>query len=161
MLIAIIRGAGSAATIFHLRPAGNPAPPRPRRPESSIAATTSSRVLLPLRQAAASSYPPLARYAWYLIGSGVTVSFIDFVLTSAATFYAVARGTGFCPTTATGAVSQRPTQGACSTRTSFPSTPGSVSSSERDPARSHEIESQTRTVIAGGAASPSFTTSKW
>ena len=38
--------------------------------------------------------------------------------TSAATFSAFACGTGFCPTTATGAVSHRPTQGACRTRTS-------------------------------------------
>ena len=36
MLTAIRRGAGSAATMRHLRPAGKPAPPRPRRPESSM-----------------------------------------------------------------------------------------------------------------------------
>ena len=45
--------------------------------------------------------------------------------TSATTFSAVACGTGFCPTTATGAVSQRPTHGACSTRTPVPSSAGS------------------------------------
>src|SRR5271170_6232025 len=35
MFTAITRGAGSAATSFHLRPVGNPAPPRPRSAESS------------------------------------------------------------------------------------------------------------------------------
>ena len=81
--------------------------------------------------------------------------------TSAVTFSVVACGTGFCPTTATGAVSQRPTHGACRTRTSVPSEAGSAASSSREPAISHAIESQTRTVIAGGGVSPSFTTSKW
>ena len=67
----------------------------------------------------------------------------------APTFSAVACGTGFWPTTATGAVSQRPTHGACSTRTPSPSSAGSVFSSSCDPASSQAIESQTRTVIAG------------
>ena len=62
---------------------------------------------------------------------------------------------------AAGACSQRPMQGACSTRTSLPSSFGSLSSSALAPASSHDSESHTRTVIAGGAASPSFTTSKW
>ena len=57
---------------------------------------------------------------------------------------------GFWPTTATGAVSQRPTQGACSTRTPVPSSAGSFASNSCDPARSQAIESHTRTVIAGG-----------
>jgi hypothetical protein len=77
-----------------------------------------------------------------------------------ATRSTVARGTGFCPTTATGAVSQRPTHGVRSTRTSFPRMAGNLSSSSSDPANSHAIESQTRTVIDGGAGSPSRTTSK-
>ena len=61
----------------------------------------------------------------------------------------------------TGACSQRPTQGAWSTRTSAPRIPGSLSRSVCDPASSHAIESHTRTVRAGGAVSPSLTTSKW
>ena len=40
MLTAISRGAGSPRTMRHLRPAGKPAPPRPRRPESSMVLMT-------------------------------------------------------------------------------------------------------------------------
>ena len=68
------------------------------------------------------------------------------------TWSAVACGIGFWPTTATGAVSQRPTHGACSTRTSVPRSAGSCRrAASCDPASSQAIESQTRTVIAGGA----------
>ena len=70
-------------------------------------------------------------------------------VTASATHSAVACGMGFWPTTATGAVSQRPTQGACSTRTPAPSRAGSFASNSREPARSQAIESQTRTVIGG------------
>ena len=38
---AIKRGAGSARTSVHLRPVGNPAPPRPRRPASLPSRTSS------------------------------------------------------------------------------------------------------------------------
>ena len=38
----LLRGAGAAATVFHLMPAGKAAPPRPRRPESSTSATTAA-----------------------------------------------------------------------------------------------------------------------
>ena len=65
---------------------------------------------------------------------------------------------GFCPTTTQGATSQRPTHGACRTRTSLPRF---IFSSSWAPASSHAIESHTRTVSAGGGVSPSFTTSKW
>ena len=81
--------------------------------------------------------------------------------TAADTSSAVACGIGCWPTTATGAVSQRPTHGACITRTPAPSRLCSVASSSREPASSQAIESQTRTVIAGGGVSPSLTTSKW
>jgi hypothetical protein len=54
MLTAIRRGSGSAATIFHLRPIGKPAPPRPRSAESSMILVISSRVRLPARQSAIS-----------------------------------------------------------------------------------------------------------
>ena len=47
MLTAIRRGSGSAATLFHLRPTGKPAPPRPRSPESSMILVMPSRVCLP------------------------------------------------------------------------------------------------------------------
>ena len=81
-------------------------------------------------------------------------------LTSAATLAASAQGSGCRPTVAAGACSQRPMHGAGSTRTPGPSSAGSFSSSARAPAISHAIESHTRTVTAGGAASPSITTSK-
>jgi hypothetical protein len=55
--------------------------------------------------------------------------------TSAEIFSAVAWGTGFWPTTAAGAISQRPTHGAWSTRTSVPSSFGSDSSNACEPAR--------------------------
>src|SRR5256885_965785 len=47
MLTAISRGAGSAATIRHLRPAGKPAPPRPPSAEASRALMSGSRSRLP------------------------------------------------------------------------------------------------------------------
>ena len=72
----------------------------------------------------------------------------------------LAFGTGFCPTTAAGACSQRPTQGAAITRTSRPSRAGSLASRSLAPAISQDSPSQTRTVSAGGTASPSLTTSK-
>ncbi len=84
--------------------------------------------------------------------------FTALALTSAEIFSTLACGSGFCPTTAAGAVSQRPMQGACSTRTSFPRMPGSFASSSLAPAISQAIESHTRTVIAGGGTSPSLIT---
>jgi len=76
----------------------------------------------------------------------------------------VACGTGHWCTTAAGAVSQRPMQGAGITRTSPPSRAGRRDSSSCAPASSQARPSQTRTVIAGAAATwpsaPSFTTSK-
>ena len=73
--------------------------------------------------------------------------------TSAATFSAFACGTGFWPTTATGAVSHRPTQGAWQdANIRAEQTQATPASSSREPAISHAMESQTRTVIAGGAA---------
>ena len=70
-------------------------------------------------------------------------------------------GQGFWPMTALGAVSQRPIQGAGSTRTSVPRISGSASRSPGAPAISQAMELHTRTVIGGGTASPSLTTSKW
>src|SRR2546426_7804525 len=58
---------------------------------------------------------------------------------------------GFCPTTTQGATSQRPTQGAGITRTSFPK--ARLLRRDCAPASSHAMESQTRTVRAGGAQS--------
>jgi hypothetical protein len=55
MLTAISRGAGSARTMRHLRPAGKPAPPRPRRPLPSIAAMTDSALVEPSAQAFSSA----------------------------------------------------------------------------------------------------------
>jgi hypothetical protein len=81
--------------------------------------------------------------------------------TAAFTFSNVAFGIGFWCTTATGASSQRPTQGACFTRTLRPRRLGNSRSSFSAPAISQESESQTRTVSGGGGNSPSFTTSKW
>src|SRR5882762_6848583 len=48
-LTAIRRGAFSARTRPHLRPVGNPAPPRPRSPPSESAAITSSTLRAPDR----------------------------------------------------------------------------------------------------------------
>ena len=62
--------------------------------------------------------------------------FTAFACTSAEIFSTVACGSGFWPTTAAGAVSQRPMQGACRTRTSRPRTPGS---SSRSPTRSGDL----------------------
>ena len=62
----------------------------------------------------------------------------------------VAQGTGFWPTTAAGACSQRPMQGAAITRTSRPSRAGSFCSSCCAPASSQERPSHTRTVSACG-----------
>ncbi len=83
-----------------------------------------------------------------------------FFSTASFTEESVAFKTGFWPTTATGADSQRPTHGAWSTRTSFPRLVESFSIKSSEPKSAHEIESHTRTVSAGGAGSPSFTTSK-
>ncbi len=49
MFTAMRRGPFSARTIFHLRPTGKPAPPRPRKPESSIVLMTASTWYLPER----------------------------------------------------------------------------------------------------------------
>src|SRR5450830_663368 len=74
-------------------------------------------------------------------------------LTLAVTSSTVALGTGFWPTTAAGACSQRPMQGAAMTRTSWPRIDGSFASRSLAPALSQEGPSQTRTVNpAGGVA---------
>ena len=65
---------------------------------------------------------------------------------------ASAFGTARWCSTATGACSQRPTQGASSTRTSAPSSAGSFSISARAPASSHDSPLHTRSVSLGGAA---------
>ena len=65
------------------------------------------------------------------------------------------------PTSATGACSQRPMQGARSTRTSAPSRAGRAASRAWAPCISQLRESQTRTVRAGGGVSPSVMMSKW
>jgi hypothetical protein len=59
-LTANIRGFGSWRTIVHLRPVGNPAPPRPRRSASLTCALMSSRVRAPDKHALSSAYPPCA-----------------------------------------------------------------------------------------------------
>ena len=75
-------------------------------------------------------WPGVTTSRW---GCGIALSrrgcFTALARTSAATFSAFACGTGFWPTTATGAVSHRPTQGACTTRTSGPRRPGNVANS--------------------------------
>ena len=93
---------------------------------------------------------------WALRGAFVTPSF-----TTVATFSAVAWPKAFWPTQTAGASSQRPMQGAAITRTFGPSVALSRSSSPSAPAMRQESVSHTRTVSFGGAASPSFTTSKW
>ena len=81
---------------------------------------------------------------------------------AASTVAGVARSTWKCPTSATGAMSQRPMQGAATTRTRDGSRPAaSAARSASAPASAQGNESQTRTVMAGGGVSPSFTTSKW
>ena len=95
--------------------------------------------------------------AEYFVPAGVVLR----ALTAAEIFSGVAFAIGFCATTATGACSQRPTQGAGITRTFTPSDVFSLPSSDCAPANSQDNESQTRTVSAGGGASASLTTSKW
>ena len=58
-----LRGPGSARTIFHLRPTGKPAPPRPRSAESSIVLITASSSRRPETHSSQVSYPPCARYS--------------------------------------------------------------------------------------------------
>ena len=72
----------------------------------------------------------------------------------------VARSTGLRPTTAAGACSQRPMQGAPITRTPGQSACSHAARSASAPAIWQDSVSQTRTVSAGGGVSPSFTTSK-
>ncbi len=119
MFTAMMRGAGSARTIFHLRPAGNPAPPSPRRPAFSIVAMTSSTVRSPATHAFSNAYPPSRTYASIVVydGTGAVNAVASIAASTAAT---VARSIGFWFTTAIGAVSQRPTHGAPMTRTRSP-----------------------------------------
>ena len=91
-------------------------------------------------------------------GSGAAVSFPCTARCTAAT---LAPPIGFWPTTATGAVSHRPTHGTGWTRTPAPSFACSSANNGCAPANSQLIESHTRTVSRGGGVSPSFTTSKW
>src|SRR6218665_234129 len=84
-------------------------------------------------------------------------------LTASATDSGVARSTGFWCTTATGACSQRPTQGAGITRTldgSEPRADCSLLMRFWAPPISQLRPSQTRTVRPGAWASP-LITSKW
>src|SRR3972149_6477451 len=77
---------------------------------------------------------------------------------AAATLDAVARSTNRCPTSATGARSQRPTQGARTTRTPAPTAADNAASSFCAPISSQVRLWHPRTVSAGGPASPSSTT---
>ena len=81
--------------------------------------------------------------------------------TQARTRSTVAFVTWRWPTSATGASSQRPMQGARTTRTPSPTAAGRASSSAGAPRHSQVRLSQTRTVSGGGGLSPSITTSKW
>ena len=65
-----------------------------------------------------------------------------------------------CPTSAAGACSQRPMQGAGTTCTSVPSSAGSRASKSPAPASWQLSDWHTRTVSRGAAAS-SRSTSKW
>ena len=79
---------------------------------------------------------------------------------AATIFSAEAASIGLRPTTAAGACSQRPMHGAPMTRTAPASSPASAVRNSSAPAILHDSVSHTRTVIGGGADSPSFTTSK-
>ena len=68
---------------------------------------------------------------------------------------------GLRPTTATGAASQRPTQGTRWMRTAGPRMSRNTGISCSAPAMAQDRESHTRTVSAGGGVCPGFTTSKW
>jgi hypothetical protein len=83
------------------------------------------------------------------------------VSTAFFTAASVACPNAFCPTHTAGASAQRPMHGAAITRTLGPTSFGSLSRSCCAPAMRHDRVSHTRTVTAGGADSPSFTTSKW
>ena len=74
---------------------------------------------------------------------------------------ASARSTWRWPTSATGAVSQRPMQGARTTRTSSPRLPARDSASESPPTSAQLRLSQTLTVTDEGGLSPSRMISKW
>jgi hypothetical protein len=50
MFTAMSRGAASARTMRHFRPAGKPAPPKPRSADDSSSASTASTDRLPFTQ---------------------------------------------------------------------------------------------------------------
>ena len=58
---------GASSTVRHLIPAGNPAPPRPRRPEARMSPTTSSTGVSRARRSPAR--PPSFRYSSRSSGS--------------------------------------------------------------------------------------------
>ena len=66
-----------------------------------------------------------------------------------------------CPTSAAGARSQAPMQGARTMRTSSPTLSSSAAIRASAPIISQVSESQTRTVTGGGRGSSSPSTSKW
>ena len=161
----------------HLRPAGKPAPPRPRRPESSIALMTASASSSPLASARGQRVAAVRA-----VGGVVDEGGRDFArrrrdrrrptlcsartrpsskLTAGArrglrssacsTWSASASGTAPGRPPPRGACSQRPMQGAGITRTSCgrqPSSCGRRASRSCAPASSQARPSQTRTVSA-------------
>ena len=92
------------------------------------------------------------------MGSGSNSPFVS----TAPTVAGVARVRWRRPSWTTGAWSQRPMQGARSTRMrAGSSSASSAARSASAPASWQGSESHTRTVSVGGAGSPSRTTSKW
>ena len=161
MLTAIRRGAGSLRTMRHLRPAGKPAPPRPRRPESSIVLITDLDVAL--------AGDALAQQRVAAVGA--VGGEVDEVLPGSCVSALAATMAGdFVDGGARHRVladdRRRRLLAAADARRGddahvAPEQAGSRASRSCAPAISHDRPSQTRTVSAGGAAPPSLTTSKW
>ncbi len=112
-------GAHDASTCA---PTGKPAPPRPRRPESSIVLMTASTSRLPVDALEPGLVAALRAYVGVVDAAAVAGALVALrVARTASTPSAVAWPKAFWPTHTAGASAQRPMHGAAITRTFGPS----------------------------------------